>query len=68
MPKRSILVADDIENRSESGRRRSKAVLYTASILAQWLNTGIRAVNNRKHRFCTVSPSPFFNRPFYKYN
>lgn len=44
MPKRSIIAADDIENRSESGKRRSEAVLYTASLLAQWLNTGIDLV------------------------
>jgi nucleotide-binding universal stress UspA family protein len=41
MPKRSILVADDVENRSESGKKRSEAVLNAASFLAQRLNTGI---------------------------
>ncbi len=41
MPKRTILVADDIENRSEAGARRSAAVLHAASILAQRLGAGI---------------------------
>jgi nucleotide-binding universal stress UspA family protein len=41
MPKRSILVADDIENRSESGKQRSEAVLNAASFLAQRLNAGV---------------------------
>jgi nucleotide-binding universal stress UspA family protein len=41
MPQRSILVADDIENRTDSGRRLSEAILITASSLARRLKTGI---------------------------
>ncbi|HYA87189.1 MAG TPA: universal stress protein [Nitrospirota bacterium] len=41
MPKRSILVADDIENQTDSGKRRSQAIWKAASFLAQWLKTGI---------------------------
>ncbi len=41
MPQRSILVADDIENQTESGKRRSQAICSAASFLAQRLNAGI---------------------------
>ena len=41
MPQRSILVADDIENQTESGKRRSQAIYGAASFLAQRLETGI---------------------------
>jgi len=41
MPQRSILVADDIENQTEAGKRRSRAVMSASSILAQRLKTGI---------------------------
>lgn len=41
MPQRSILVADDIENQTDSGKRRSLAVQSVASFLAQRLQTGI---------------------------
>lgn len=41
MPQRSILVADDIENRTDSGRKRSQAICSAASFLAQRLKTGI---------------------------
>ncbi len=41
MPKRSILVADDIENQTDSGKRRSQAIYSAASFLAQRLNSGI---------------------------
>ncbi len=41
MPQRSILVADDIENQTEPGRRRSQAIYSAASFLAQRLNVGI---------------------------
>jgi nucleotide-binding universal stress UspA family protein len=41
MPQRSILVADDIENQTDSGKRRSHAVLSAASVLAQRLKTDI---------------------------
>ncbi len=41
MPQRSILVADDIENQTDSGKRRSQAIRKTASFLAQRLKTGI---------------------------
>ncbi len=41
MPQRSILVADDIENQTESGKRRSQAIYGAASFLAKRLNTGI---------------------------
>ncbi len=38
---RSILVADDIENRTDSGKRRSQAIWNVASRLARRLKTGI---------------------------
>ena len=41
MPQRSLLVADDIENQTESGTRRSQAIRNAASFLAQRLKTGI---------------------------
>lgn len=41
MPQRSILVADDIENQTDSGKRRSQAIRKNASFLAQRLKTGI---------------------------
>jgi nucleotide-binding universal stress UspA family protein len=41
MPQRTILVADDIENQTDSGKRRSRAILNAASFLAQQLKTGI---------------------------
>jgi nucleotide-binding universal stress UspA family protein len=41
MPQRSILVADDIENQTESGRRRSQAICGAAASLARRLNAGI---------------------------
>ncbi len=41
MPQRSLLVADDIGNRTDAGRRRSRAVRNAAQFLAQRLNTGI---------------------------
>jgi nucleotide-binding universal stress UspA family protein len=41
MPQRSILVADDIENQTDSGKRRSQAIRKAASFLAQRLKTGI---------------------------
>ncbi|MGE5173354.1 MAG: universal stress protein [Betaproteobacteria bacterium] len=41
MPQRSILVADDIENQTDSGKRRSQAIYSAASFLAQRLNAGI---------------------------
>ncbi len=41
MPQRSLLVADDIENQTESGKRRSDAIRRVASSLAQRLKTGI---------------------------
>lgn len=41
MPQRSILVADDIENQTDSGKRRSQAIRGVASSLAQRLKTGI---------------------------
>jgi nucleotide-binding universal stress UspA family protein len=41
MPQRSILVADDIENQTDSGKRRSLAIRKAASFLAQRLKTGI---------------------------
>jgi nucleotide-binding universal stress UspA family protein len=44
VPKRTILIACDIENRSESGRKRSEAVLNVATFLAQRLKTGIDLV------------------------
>ncbi|NTW58960.1 MAG: universal stress protein [Nitrospirae bacterium] len=44
MPNRSILVADDIENQTDSGRRRSRAIRNAASFLAQRLKTGIDLV------------------------
>jgi hypothetical protein len=44
MPDRSILVADDIENQSDAGKRRSQAIRNAASFLAQRLKTGIDLV------------------------
>ena len=41
MPQRSILVADDIENQTDSGKRRSQAIYNAASFLAQRLSSGI---------------------------
>jgi nucleotide-binding universal stress UspA family protein len=41
MPNRSVLVADDIENQTDSGRRRSRAMRNVASFLAQRLKIGI---------------------------
>jgi nucleotide-binding universal stress UspA family protein len=41
MPQRSILVADDIENQTDSGKRRSQTIRKAASFLAQRLKTGI---------------------------
>ncbi len=41
MTQRTILVADDIENQTDSGRRRSQAIKNAASSLAQRLKTGI---------------------------
>jgi len=41
MPQRSILVADDIENQTDSGKRRSQAIGSAASFLAQRLKTGV---------------------------
>jgi nucleotide-binding universal stress UspA family protein len=41
MPDRKILVADDLENRSDAGKRRSLAIGSTASFLAERLGTGI---------------------------
>ena len=41
MPQRSILVADDIENETDTGRRRSHVIRSVASSLAQRLKTGI---------------------------
>lgn len=37
MPQRSLLVADDIENRTDTGKRRSQAIFSVASLLAQHL-------------------------------
>jgi nucleotide-binding universal stress UspA family protein len=41
MSNRSILVADDIENQTDSGKRRSEAIRNAASFMAQRLKTGI---------------------------
>src|SRR5208283_5250597 len=41
MPTRSLLVADDIENWTESGKKRSQAVRGAAATLACYLKTGI---------------------------
>jgi nucleotide-binding universal stress UspA family protein len=41
MPIRSILVADDIENQTASGKQRSQAISKIASSLAQRLKSGI---------------------------
>ena len=41
MPQRSIVVADDIENQTDSGKRRSQAIRKAASFLSQRLKTGI---------------------------
>ncbi len=41
MPIRSILVADDIENQTPSGKQRSQVILKIASSLAQRLKSGI---------------------------
>ena len=41
MPGRSILIADDIENQTDAGKRRSQAIRNAASFLAQRLKTGV---------------------------
>jgi nucleotide-binding universal stress UspA family protein len=41
MPDRSILVADDIENQSDAGKRRSQAIRNAASFLAERFRTKI---------------------------
>jgi nucleotide-binding universal stress UspA family protein len=41
MPQRSLLVADDIENQTDSGKRRSQAIFSVASLLAQQLKTAV---------------------------
>ncbi|HXY54581.1 MAG TPA: universal stress protein [Nitrospirota bacterium] len=41
MPPRSILVADDIENQTDAGKRRSLAIWSVATFLARRLNTTI---------------------------
>ncbi len=41
MPQRSILVADDIDDRTEFGKKRSQAIQRAASSLAQRLKAGI---------------------------
>jgi nucleotide-binding universal stress UspA family protein len=41
MPNRPILLADDIDNQTDSGKRRSQAIWDAASFLAQRLKTGI---------------------------
>jgi nucleotide-binding universal stress UspA family protein len=41
MPQRSLLVADDIENQTDSGKRRSRAIGHVASFMAQRLKIGI---------------------------
>ncbi len=41
MPQRTILAADDIENVTESGKWRSRAIWHAASSLAQRLKTGV---------------------------
>ncbi len=41
MPQRTILAADDIENATESGKWRSRAIGRAASSLAQRLKTGV---------------------------
>ncbi len=41
MPQRSLLVADDIGNRTDAGKRRSRAIRNAATFLAQRLKTGI---------------------------
>ncbi len=41
MPQRSILVADDIENQTDSGKERSQAMRSAATSLAKQLKTGI---------------------------
>jgi len=41
MPQRSILVADDIENHTDAGIRRSQAIRNAATFLAPRLKTGI---------------------------
>jgi len=41
MPQHSILVADDIDNKTDSGKRRSKAIHDVASFLARQLKTDI---------------------------
>jgi len=41
MPSRPILLADDIDNQTDSGKRRSQAIRDVASFLAQRLKTGI---------------------------
>ncbi|HEY1405032.1 MAG TPA: hypothetical protein VF857_00345, partial [Spirochaetota bacterium] len=41
MAQRTILVADDIENQTDSGKQRSKAILSIASFLARRLKSNI---------------------------
>jgi nucleotide-binding universal stress UspA family protein len=41
MPQRSILVADDVENQTDAGKRRSQAIWSVASFLARRLKTGV---------------------------
>ncbi len=41
MPNRPILVADDVENRTEQGKQRSQALVRAASWLAQKLKTNV---------------------------
>ncbi len=41
MPQRSILVADDIDNQTDSGKRRSQAIRNAATFVAQRLKTHI---------------------------
>jgi nucleotide-binding universal stress UspA family protein len=41
MPQRLILVADDIENQTDSGKRRSRAIVSVASFMSQRLQTSI---------------------------
>ncbi len=41
MPTRPILLADDIDNKTDSGKRRSQAIQNAASFLARRLKTGI---------------------------
>ncbi|HYA85783.1 MAG TPA: universal stress protein [Nitrospirota bacterium] len=41
MPHRLILAADDIENQTDSGKRRSRVIVHAATALAQQLNTSV---------------------------